>query len=250
MKLNSKELAATAIFTALVTIATIAFSVYVPATYGFFNIGETMVYTSAIVMGPIVGGFAGGVGSAIADIFLGYGSYAPGTLVIKGIEGFIVGYFARNLFLNYSKKKSVSFSIIISIISFLLISYIGMRYFSGPVEITIFNDILGFQLALITTIPEGFWVALGIVTAGLIILGSHYLANRIGWLVFSTLIGGIVMIFGYFIYGAYVLNLGVNAALVEVPINMGQVLIGTIVAIPLSRSILNILEKRRIVNKN
>ena len=77
-----------------------------------------------------------------------------------------------------------------------------------------------------------------IVTAGLIILGSHYLANRIGWLVFSTLIGGIVMIFGYFIYGAYVLNLGINAALVEVPINMGQVLIGTIVAIPLSRSIL------------
>ena len=58
------------------------------------------------------------------------------------------------------------------------------------------------------------------------------------------------MIFGYFIYGAYVLNLGINAALVEVPINMGQVLIGTIVAIPLSRSILNILEKRKIVNKN
>ena len=244
MKLNSKELAATAIFTALVAMATIAFSVYVPATYGFFNIGETMVYTSAIVMGPIVGGFAGGVGSALADIFLGYGSYAPGTLVIKGVEGFIVGYLARNLFLNYSKKKSVSLSIIISIISFLLISYIGMTYFSGIVEITIFNNIL------ITTIPEGFWVALGIVTAGLIILGSHYLANRIGWLVFSTLIGGIVMIFGYFIYGAYVLNLGINAALVEVPINMGQVLIGTIVAIPLSRSILNILEKRKIVNKN
>lgn len=244
MKLNSKELAATAIFTALVAMATIAFSVYVPATYGFFNIGETMVYTSAIVMGPIVGGFAGGVGSALADIFLGYGSYAPGTLVIKGVEGFIVGYLARNLFLNYSKKKSVSLSIIISIISFLLISYIGMIYFSGTVEITILNNIL------ITTIPEGFWVALGIVTAGLIILGSHYLANRIGWLVFSTLIGGIVMIFGYFIYGAYVLNLGINAALVEVPINMGQVLIGTIVAIPLSRSILNILEKRKIVNKN
>ena len=224
--------------------ATIAFSVYVPATYGFFNIGETMVYTSAIVMGPIVGGFAGGVGSALADIFLGYGSYAPGTLVIKGVEGFIVGYLARNLFLNYSKKKSVSLSIIISIISFLLISYIGMLYFSGNVEFKILNIIL------ITTIAEGFWVALWIVTAGLIILGSHYLANRIGWLVFSTLIGGIVMIFGYFIYGAYVLNLGINAALVEVPINMGQVLIGTIVAIPLSRSILNILEKRKIVNKN
>ena len=141
MKLNSKELAATAIFTALVAMATIAFSVYVPATYGFFNIGETMVYTSAIVMGPIVGGFAGGVGSALADIFLGYGSYAPGTLVIKGVEGFIVGYLARNLFLNYSKKKSVSLSIIISIKSCLLKSYIGMIYLSRTVDIKIFNNI-------------------------------------------------------------------------------------------------------------
>ena len=53
-------------------------------------------------MGPVVGAFAGGVGSMIADIALGYTHYAPATLVIKGVEGFIVGYLSRKI-LRYPK---------------------------------------------------------------------------------------------------------------------------------------------------
>src|SRR5437879_2406825 len=81
-----------AVHIAFVAAATMAFSVSVPVTNGYFNVGEIMVYTSALLMGPYVGAFAGGVGSAISDLALSAPIYAPGTLLIKGLEGLIVGY--------------------------------------------------------------------------------------------------------------------------------------------------------------
>ncbi|UCC28655.1 MAG: ECF transporter S component, partial [Candidatus Bathyarchaeota archaeon] len=61
------QLSIGAVFTSLVFIATVIFSIYVPLTQGFFNIGESMVYATALLFGPLVGGFAGGVGAALAD---------------------------------------------------------------------------------------------------------------------------------------------------------------------------------------
>lgn len=50
-----------------------------------------MIFISALTFGPAVGGFAGGVGSAISDAISGYGYFAPFTFVIKGLEGTITG---------------------------------------------------------------------------------------------------------------------------------------------------------------
>lgn len=66
-------------------------SIYVPATKGYFNISETMVYTTAILFGPHIGTFAGGV-VMFADLILGFPIYAPGTLAFKATEGAVVGY--------------------------------------------------------------------------------------------------------------------------------------------------------------
>ncbi|HME18238.1 MAG TPA: ECF transporter S component, partial [Nitrososphaerales archaeon] len=96
--MRSQTVASAAVFTAFVAAATAVFSVFIPATNGYFNVGEIMVYTSALLMGPYVGAFAGGVGSAISDISLGFPYYAPGTLVIKAAEGFIVGYLSKRAF--------------------------------------------------------------------------------------------------------------------------------------------------------
>ena len=60
-----------AIFTALTAVATISFSVSVPATRGYFNIGETMVYVAALLFGASIGGLSAGLGSMIADLVLG-----------------------------------------------------------------------------------------------------------------------------------------------------------------------------------
>lgn len=90
--IGAKVVAAMGVFSALVAGATMAFSLYIPATRGYFNVGETMVYLAALLMGPVVGAFAGGVGSMLADLALGYYVFAPATLVIKACEGFLVGF--------------------------------------------------------------------------------------------------------------------------------------------------------------
>ena len=68
----------------------------IPATTGYFNLGEAIVYIAAILFGPYVGAFTGG-SIFIADILVGYGQYAPGTLVIKALEGATVGFLYRRL---------------------------------------------------------------------------------------------------------------------------------------------------------
>ena len=87
-----------ALFTAMVTAVTMAINVPVPATQGIINVGDSMIFTAALLAGPRLGLFAGGVGSALANLLLGMSVWAPWTLVIKGLEGFIVGSLGHRAF--------------------------------------------------------------------------------------------------------------------------------------------------------
>ena len=89
------------IFTALTFIATFILQIPVPATGGYINIGDVLVMFTALLFGPIIGCISGGFGPMLADILSGYIIYAPATLIIKGIEGFLIGYIA-----NPKKKNS------------------------------------------------------------------------------------------------------------------------------------------------
>lgn len=83
------------IMAALVCVTTLLIQVPVPPTRGYINVGDAMIMVAALSFGPIVGGFAGGVGSALADILGGWVHWAPFTLIIKGVEGVIAGFIAR-----------------------------------------------------------------------------------------------------------------------------------------------------------
>ena len=85
------KLTRSAIMAALVAVATFLVQIPNPATRGYINFGDIMIFVSALTFGPIAGGFAGSVGSAISDVTGGYGYYAPFTFVIKGVEGVIAG---------------------------------------------------------------------------------------------------------------------------------------------------------------
>jgi len=86
--------------TALVLLVTTLASTPIPGVPGQrFNAGDIMVFIASLTFGPAVGGFAGGVGSSLSDALLPGGQYfAPFTLVIKGTEGYLVGYVARRSF--------------------------------------------------------------------------------------------------------------------------------------------------------
>lgn len=88
------EIALSGIMAALVCVTTLMIQVPVPPTRGYINVGDAMIMVSALAFGPLVGGFAGGVGSALADILGGWAHWAPFTLVIKGVEGVLAGLIA------------------------------------------------------------------------------------------------------------------------------------------------------------
>ena len=43
----------------------------------------------AVLLGPWYGGAAAGIGSMLTDLLYGYGYYAPGTFVIKGLDALV-----------------------------------------------------------------------------------------------------------------------------------------------------------------
>ena len=84
MKQNAtitKKLVLTALFCALIMVATLF--IRIPLPFGYVNLGDGFIFLAALVLGPIWGTLAAGVGSAMADMF-GYITYAPATLIIKG----------------------------------------------------------------------------------------------------------------------------------------------------------------------
>ena len=88
---NVRNITLTALAIALTTLATLIIRIPNPATQGYINLGDAMLMTVALVFGWRIGGLAGGVGSALADTLGGYFLWAPWTLVIKGVEGVLVG---------------------------------------------------------------------------------------------------------------------------------------------------------------
>ncbi len=85
------KLALAAALAATTTVATMLVQIPIPPTRGYLNFGDIMVFTSALLFGRFVGGLAGGIGSATADMITGYAYFAPYTLIIKGLEGFLAG---------------------------------------------------------------------------------------------------------------------------------------------------------------
>lgn len=235
------EIGATSIGICLVTLVTISLQVSIPATQGYFNLGETMVYTFALLFGPRVGLIAGGIGSALADLITGYLPYAPATLVIKGIEGFIVGHLSHVLTRapeRVWKKLTVILAILLSILTLI----IGSTYYLGPGEIS-----LGFPFTTPTVLTVlftiGFWATVAVLLLVIIIFIEFKVDPKIGAIVLSVIIGGVEMVTGYFLYEQFILG---YMALVEVPFNVCQMIIGLLVAIPLHNSLKSYVEQLKL----
>lgn len=96
-----KKLTTSALFMALTCIATMIIKLPTPGTGGYVHLGDAFVILSGILLGPLYGAVAGGIGSALADLLGGYFVYVPITLVVKAAMaagvGFIYHKLAKNL---------------------------------------------------------------------------------------------------------------------------------------------------------
>lgn len=76
------KLVMTALMAAMTCIATMIITIPSPMN-GYIHLGDGLVLLSGILLGPIYGGAAAGIGSMFSDLLLGYPHYSLPTLIIK-----------------------------------------------------------------------------------------------------------------------------------------------------------------------
>ena len=91
MNNNLKKLILAALFAALSCVATMSIRIPTPGTGGYIHPGDAIVILSGVILGPVWGFFAGGIGSALSDLIGGYFVYVPITFVIKGLVALAAG---------------------------------------------------------------------------------------------------------------------------------------------------------------
>ena len=147
MKKNSlRLLVGTAIFTALVCAATIVITIPVPVTGGYIHPGDGIALLAGWLLGPFWGAAAAGIGSAMADLLLGYVVYVPGTLIIKGMIGLLAGLIARAL-----KRRRLS--AVIAAVAAEAVMVLGYFLYESV--------ILGYGMAAAAAVPGNLIQALG-----------------------------------------------------------------------------------------
>ena len=87
--MSPREIAVLGIMSALVAAMTLIL-IPIPATKGFFNLGEAMIFFTAFIFGRRIAGLSGAIGAALIDAIVAP-HFLPATLVIKFAEGFIAG---------------------------------------------------------------------------------------------------------------------------------------------------------------
>lgn len=115
----------TALFAALICVATMLVQIPIPATGGYANLGDGVILMCAFLMNPLHAVIAAGLGSMLADVLAGYMSYAPGTLIIKAGVALIAALIFNRFGRSADRRKGFIVMIAAAIIAeaFMVLGY-------------------------------------------------------------------------------------------------------------------------------
>jgi len=91
-----REIALVTVMAAVVCTLTYIVKVPIPATGGYFHLGDVGANFAALAFGPGLGFLIAGGGMAIADLLAGYVSFAAGTFLIHGLQAAVVAWIGRH----------------------------------------------------------------------------------------------------------------------------------------------------------
>ncbi len=89
--LDPRTIAITAVMTAVIFVLTRLIQIPTPAK-GYVHLGDAGIFFTAFAFGPWVGGIAGGLGTALADVTSGYPQWAIFSFLVHGLQGLVVGW--------------------------------------------------------------------------------------------------------------------------------------------------------------
>ena len=144
-----------ALFAALACVATMV--IRIPSPFkGYLNLGDSVVLLSGWMLPPVYGALAAGLGSALADLFSGYVTYAHATFVIKALMALAAHYCVKYL----SKSMKLGVARLISGIAAIIILAAGYLLFEGI--------LYGFAPSMVNVLPNALQGAAGL-TLGLVL---------------------------------------------------------------------------------
>lgn len=233
---TSFKIAFTGLMVALVFLGTFTIKIPTPLTSGYIHLGDAFVLLSGLILGPIYGALAAGLGSAMADIFGGYAHWALPTFLIKGLMAALMGYIT----LKKDNKK-----VILMMATAFSLFWFGFNYLLRLVlikEVPLNTQYIANELGL----PEASELyqlsgslqdklLLAALFIPVILVVILVIINKTSKLKIpftyslGFIVSGAIMIVGYyvatyFIYGSYILPI------FEIPMNMIQFIGGIIIA--------------------
>jgi len=164
MKNSNKtiKLVSAALMAAMTCVVTMTLPIKIPyGNGGYIHPGDAFVLLSGIILGPLYGGLAAGIGSMMADLFLGYTNYFIITFFIKLLAAMLGAYSYRHI-----RTKSIILAGILGGVVVTTGYFIGDTLLSGSlraglvgVPFNLLQNIMGIILAsiifpLIIKVPQ------------------------------------------------------------------------------------------------
>lgn len=168
--MKSQKIVITALFSALVFVAT--YFLAIPVQIGYINFGDAFLLLAGVLLGPLCAGICGALGGAIADLASGFVIYAPFTLAVKFAEGILCGLLFKLI------KKRDKFYFAGTFFSF-AVSALWMVF-----GYLVTNTILySFEAALLTVVNDLIQAGVSVAVATVLFVAlSHipYVRNNFG----------------------------------------------------------------------
>lgn len=152
---QTKKLVLSALFAALVCIATMMIRIPIPATSGYVHLGDAFVILCGVFLNPAAAFLAAGIGSCLADLLGGYFIYVPITFLIKGLVALVGSYVYHSITKKSETKASTS-------TAFILCGIFDILFVVGGYAICE-TVLYGFQPALVSMIPNAIQGVSGLV---------------------------------------------------------------------------------------
>lgn len=143
MKTNNstRKIVLASLFAALTFVATLI-HIHVPGMQtGYVNLGDTLVIISSLLLGPVYGSLAGGIGSAFTDFLHGYVVYVPATFIIKTLMGVAAFYVYK--ILSKNKDSYNAFAVSVGGIISEAIMILGYLFYEGQFMVGYAGAIVG-----------------------------------------------------------------------------------------------------------
>lgn len=145
---STKKIVLNGVMIALVFLGTYLTRIPTPLPGGYFNLGDAVIMVAAITLGRKSGLIAGAIGSCLADIAFGGFMFAPITLIVKGLEGYLVGVLAASGLGNTKASGTMKAVAVIVGAAVMVFGY----FFAEAFILSLFDKSFGLAAA-ITELP-------------------------------------------------------------------------------------------------